>query len=148
MFHLAHCANGALLSRYHLEAGIAACHCAAPDFDSTDWAQILALYDRLVSFDPSPIIALNRAVAVARVRGPAAGITAVESIRNRAQLDSYYLLYAVLGEFEAQLGNLSAATGYFRQAVELTQVRSERLFLSKRIQSCERPANVAGAVSA
>lgn len=137
MFHLGQSADGEILSRYHLEAGIAACHCAAPDFDSTNWGQILALYDHLVAFDHSPIIALNRAVAVANVRGPAAGIAAVESIRNREQLDSYYLLYAVLGEFESQLGNYSTAAGYLRQALELTQLKSEQVFLSRRIQSCE-----------
>jgi RNA polymerase sigma-70 factor (ECF subfamily) len=139
MFHLAQSAAGEEISRYHLEAGIAACHTAAPDFESTDWSQILELYDRLVAFDNSPIVALNRAVAVASVHGPAAGIAAVQAIRNRAQLDSYYLLYAVLGDFEARRSNLPAAAAYFRQALELTQLKSEQLFLSKRIQACETP---------
>jgi predicted RNA polymerase sigma factor len=136
MFHFAHSAAGEDLSRYHLQAGIAACHCAAKHYDSTDWRQILALYDHLVALDDSPIVGLNRAVAVANVRGPAAGIAAVETIRNRAQLDSYYLLYAVLGEFEARQANFSAAAAYFRQALELTPVKSEQLFLSKRIETC------------
>jgi RNA polymerase sigma-70 factor (ECF subfamily) len=148
MFHLAQSAEGAQITRYHLEAGISACHCAAPDFDSTDWGQILALYDRLVAFDASPIIALNRAVAVANVHGPSAGIQAVEFIRNRAQLDSYYLLYAVLGDFEARLANFSAAAGYFRQALELAQLKSEQVFLYRRIQACENQKNEAAAVSA
>jgi len=137
MYHLAQSAEGECLTRYHLEAGISACHCAAPDFESTNWQQILDLYDRLVAFDDSPIIALNRAVAVANVHGPATGIRAVESIRNRAQLDSYYLLYAVLGDLEARQANFSAAAGYFRQALELTQLKSEQVFLSRRIQTCE-----------
>ncbi len=137
MFHFAQSAEGEELTRYHLQAGIAACHCAAPDYDATDWNQILALYDRLVALDDSPIIALNRAVAVAHVEGPGAGIAAVESIRNRAQLDSYYLLYAVLGDFEARQANFSSAAGYFRQAIELTELKSEQVFLSKRIQACE-----------
>jgi RNA polymerase sigma-70 factor (ECF subfamily) len=147
MFHLAQSAAGEQITRYHLEAGISACHCAAPDFDSTDWTQILALYDRLVAFDASPIIALNRAVAVANVHGPAAGIRAVESIRNRAQLDSYHLLYAVLGDLEARLANFAAAAGYFRQALELTQLKSEQIFLSRRIQACEGQKNEIAAVS-
>lgn len=137
MFHLAQSAAGDQLSRYHLEAGIAACHCAAQDFESTDWRRILALYDQLVAFDDSPIIALNRAVAVANVVGPGAGIAALESIRNRAQLDSYYLLYAVFGDLEFRQGNYSAASGYFRQARELTQLKSEQTFLSKRIEACD-----------
>jgi RNA polymerase sigma-70 factor (ECF subfamily) len=137
MFHLAQSAEGQELSRYHLEAGISACHCAAPDFQSTNWPQILALYDQLLVFDSSPIIALNRAVAVSNVHGPAAGIRAVDSITNRSQLDSYYLLYAVLGELEARQANFSAAAGYFRQALELTQLKSEQAFLSRRIQHCQ-----------
>jgi RNA polymerase sigma factor (sigma-70 family) len=148
MFHLAQSAEGEQLSRFHLEAGIAACHCAASDFAATNWRQILALYDQLVAFDQSPIIALNRAVAVAAVDGPTAGIRAVESIRNRQHLDSYYLLYAVLGDFEAQLGNFSAAVGYLRQALELTQLKSEQVFLSRRIQACEQRKQTPVAVSA
>lgn len=146
MFHFAQSATGEEISRYHLEAGIAACHIAAVDYDSTDWRQILALYDGLVTFDGSPIIALNRAVAVANFHGPAAGIAAVEAIRNRAQLDSYYLFYAVLGDFEARQSNFPAAAAYFRQALELTQLKSEQLFLAKRIQACdERRTELASA---
>jgi RNA polymerase sigma factor (sigma-70 family) len=148
MFHFAQSAAGEQLTSYHLQAGIAACHCAAKDYDSTDWKQILALYDRLIEFDNSPIIALNRAVAVANVFNPAAGIAAVEAIRNRSQLDSYYLLYAVLGDFEAQQANYPAAAAYFRQALDLTPHKSEQLFLAKRIQACEecRPEPAAASV--
>ena len=109
MQHLSRSAAGEALSEYHLQAGIAACHCAARDYASTDWPQILALYDRLVEIDASPVVALNRAIAVANVRGPAAGIAAVEAIRDREKLESYHLLYAVLGEFEARLGRSTAA---------------------------------------
>jgi RNA polymerase sigma factor (sigma-70 family) len=147
MFHLGQSADGEEISRYHLEAGISACHCAAPDFDSTNWGQILALYNQLTAFDDSPIIALNRAVAVANVHGPLAGIRAVESIRNRAQLDSYYLLYAVLGELESRRSNFQAAAGYFRQALELTQLKSEQIFLSRRVQICEERKDQAAPVA-
>jgi RNA polymerase sigma-70 factor (ECF subfamily) len=133
MFHLARSAAGETLSRYHVEAGIAACHCAAKDYDSTDWQQILALYDRLLEFDPSPVVALNRAVAVGNVHGPTAGIAAVEAIPNRDHLDGYYLLYAVLGEFEARRDDFLAAERYFRRSQELTHLKSEKAFLAKRI---------------
>jgi RNA polymerase sigma factor (sigma-70 family) len=148
MFHLSQSAAGEQLTSYHFQAGVAACHCAAKDYDSTDWKQILALYDRLIEFDNSPIIALNRAVAVANVFNPAAGIAAVETIRNRSQLDSYYLLYAVLGDFEARQANYLPAAAYFRQALDLTPHKSEQLFLSKRIQACEerRPEPAAASV--
>jgi RNA polymerase sigma factor (sigma-70 family) len=137
MFHLLQSAEGDEISDYHLQAGIAACHCAANDYESTDWPQILSLYDRLVVVDDSPVVALNRAVAVANVHGPTAGIEAVEAIRNRGKLSSYYLLYAVLGELEAQLNHPKIAADHFRTSLQLTEIKSEKIFLSKRIQACE-----------
>jgi len=148
MIHLSQSAAGEELTRYHLEAGIAACHCSAPDFASTDWGRILALYDRLIALDKSPIIALNRAVAVANVQGPAAGIAVVEAIKNREQLDSYYLLYAVLGDLELRRGQLATATGYFRQALELTDLPSERRFLAKRIDDCTQSSRETSGIAA
>ncbi|MBM3839628.1 MAG: hypothetical protein FJ398_16990 [Verrucomicrobia bacterium] len=82
MFHLAKSAAGNDITAYHLQAGIAAIHCTAKDYRSTDWRQILALYDRLVEIDNSPVVALNRAVALAQVCGPRAGIEAIESFRH------------------------------------------------------------------
>jgi RNA polymerase sigma factor (sigma-70 family) len=137
IFHLGQSAAGKEISEYHLQAGIAACHCVAKDYESTDWEQILSLYDQLVELDGSPVIALNRAVALAKVRGPREGIEAVESIRNRKALGAYYLLYAVLGEFEMQLKNFEAAAKYFRKALEFIEVKSEREFLSRRLRECE-----------
>src|SRR5438093_1562281 len=137
MFHFAQSAAGEEITEYHLQAGIAACHCAAKDYDSTDWQQILSLYDGLVEFDDSPVIALNRAIVVADIHGPRAGLDAIAAIQGREKLDSYYLLYAVLGEFEAQLNDPLAAAGYFRRSLQLAETRSEQLFLSKRFRACE-----------
>jgi predicted RNA polymerase sigma factor len=136
MFHFAESAAGDELSEYHLQAGIAACHCAARDYESTDWQKILSLYDRLVEFDQSPVVALNRAVAIANIRGPKAGLQAVRGIRDLNKLSSYYLLYAVLGEFEMQSGNLQVAAEQFRKSFELAETKSERAFLLKRLQRC------------
>jgi RNA polymerase sigma factor (sigma-70 family) len=137
MQHLSLSAAGNALTSYHLQAAIAACHCAAADYESTDWRKILSLYDQLLELEDSPVIALNRAVAVANVHGPQAGIEAVEAIHNGNQLNSYYLLYAVLGEFEKQLNHFQAAIDNFRKALELTELTSEQLFLSKRLQDSE-----------
>lgn len=137
MFYISHSAAGTEISEYHLQAGIAACHCAAPDYASTDWRQILAMYDRLVEFDDSPVVALNRAVALAEVHGPQAGIEAVEAIQNLQSLESYYLLYAVLGEFESRLNHSRAAAAHFRKSLQLAEIKSEQAFLSKRLQVCE-----------
>jgi RNA polymerase sigma-70 factor (ECF subfamily) len=135
--HLAQSAASAELTTYHLQAGIAACHCAASDYESTDWPRILSLYDRLVELDDSPVIALNRAVALAQLRGPGAGIEAVEAIPNRRSLDCYYLFYAVLAEFEAQLNDFQAAVVHLRKAIQLTEVRSEQSLLSSRLRDYE-----------
>jgi len=137
LFHFARSATGEEVTEYHLEAGIAACHCAAKDYASTDWPQILTLYDRLVEFDDSPVVALNRAVALAEVHGPQAGIGAISQIQNLSSLESYYLLYAVLGEFEARLRHPRVAADHFRKSLQLAEIKSEQAFLSKRLQACE-----------
>jgi len=137
MYHLAHSAAGSELSEYHLQAGIAACHCAARDYAVTDWQHILELYDRLTELDESPVVALNRAVAVAELHGPQAGLAAVGAIGNLRSLESYYLLHAVRGEFEARLNHFPAAAGHFRKALQLAEIKSEQAFLAKRLAACE-----------
>src|SRR5437867_12885102 len=137
MSHLRESAAGEAMSEYHLQAGIAACHATAADYRSTDWARILSLYDRMMEFDDSPVVALNRAVAVANVHGAKTGLEAVRAIRDSKKLDSYYLLYAVIGEFEMRLNNREAAAQEFRKAFELTETKSERAFLLKRLRDCE-----------
>jgi RNA polymerase sigma-70 factor (ECF subfamily) len=142
LFHLARSAEGEDITKYHLEAGIAACHGAAMNYALTDWRQILLLYDRLVEFDDSPIVALNRAVALAEVQGPLAGIEAVGQIQNLPSLESYYLMYAVLGDFESRLNHAEAAAAHFRKSLELAEIKSEQAFLSKRLQTCERQIEI------
>jgi RNA polymerase sigma-70 factor (ECF subfamily) len=137
MFHFARSAAGEEISEYHLQAGIAASHCAAKDYESTNWDQILSLYDRLVEFDDSPVIALNRAIVIANIDGPKAGLDAVAAIQNREKLDSYYLFYATVGELECQLNDPLAAADHFRKSLQLAETRSEQQFLSKRLQACE-----------
>lgn len=134
--HLGRAASGEDLGEYHLQAGIAACHCAAASYPATDWLAILAHYDQWLKISDSPIVALNRAVALAKVEGPAAGLRAVEAIPHRRQLDGYYLTYAVLGEFEAQLGHFEIAITHLRHALQLTELKFEQSFLTKNIREC------------
>ena len=136
MSHLRESAAGAEISEYHLQAGIAACHATAITYESTDWTRILSLYDRLIEFDDSPVMALNRAVAVANVHGPETGLQTLRAIHDREKLDSYYLFYAVMGELEMRLDNREAASKQFRKAFELAETKSERAFLLKRLQRC------------
>jgi RNA polymerase sigma-70 factor (ECF subfamily) len=138
LFHLAKSASGDEITGYHLQAGIAACHCTAPDYESTDWARILELYDQLIGIDDSPVIALNRAVAMAQVHGPQAGLDALNGIPNRQSLESYYLFYAVRAEFESQLCAYQSAATHLRRALQLAELKSEQTLLSRRLQECER----------
>jgi RNA polymerase sigma factor (sigma-70 family) len=142
MYHFAQSASGDELTEYHLQAGIAACHCAAKKYSETDWSRILALYDRLIEIDNSPIVALNRAIVIANIHGPQAGLDALQAIEDLDKLESYYLLYAAMGEFEQQLNHLPAAAGHFRKALELAELKSEKTFLAKKLEACE-PAAVA-----
>lgn len=142
ILHLGLSTQGDQASEYHLQAAIAACHSLAPDAASTDWQQILKLYDHLTQLNDSPVIALNRAVALARVQGPEKGIAAVESILDRQPLDSYHLFHAVLGELEAQRQQYEAAAGHLRTALQLASMTSERSLLHKRLQEMEdRPSS-------
>lgn len=134
--HLGLAGQGGSLSDYHLEAGIAACHSTAADVATTDWRRILALYDLLIARTRSPIAALNRAVAVARVHGPQAALDALDAIANRDSLDSYHLYHSVRGSFTAELGRKSEARGSFEKALALVQLPSERVFLLRRIDEC------------
>jgi RNA polymerase sigma-70 factor (ECF subfamily) len=127
-------ADGEKITELHLESGIAACHCLAENYDATDWSRILMLYDMLVAINDSPVVSLNRAIAISKVHGPQAGIQAVEEIKDRRHLDKYYLLYAVLGEFHMALGSFEEAAKSYRRALELTQVRSEQLFLTSKLE--------------
>jgi len=130
---LGHAAQGSAISEYHLEAGIAACHSTAPDDASTNWPRILALYDQLLTLKSSPIAAMNRAVAVARVHGPQAGMDALDAITDRSKLESYHLFHVIRGTFAAELGHQAAALTHFRQAGNLASLPAERDFIARRI---------------
>jgi RNA polymerase sigma factor (sigma-70 family) len=136
--HMARAAQGTELSEYHLQAAIAACHCTAVDFASTDWTRILSYYDELLRLKPSPVIALNRAVAVAHLRGPQAALDEIENIPQRGKLESNYLLHAVIGELYRQLKDDEAATESFRRALQLAEVEPEQAFLMRMLEQSSK----------
>lgn len=138
--HLTKAAEGTDLSEYHLQAGIAACHCTAADYPSTDWKRILAHYDCWVEISESPVVALNRAVAVANVHGARAGMEAIKAIARPEQLETYYLFHAVIGDFEERLDRKQEAAARFSKAIELTGVAAERSFLEERQRACDPEA--------
>jgi RNA polymerase sigma-70 factor (ECF subfamily) len=119
---------------YTIQAAIAAVHAEAPDPSATDWAQIVGLYDVLLGEDPSPVIELNRAVAIAMRDGAAAGLELVEEILHRGDLRNYHLAHAARAELARRLGRLDEARESFERALALTKQEPERRFLQQRIQ--------------
>ena len=134
--HLQRAAHSAELSEYHVLAGIASCHATASHYDATNWSSILRYYDVLVTMNHSPVIALNRAVALAKVEGPQAGIAALEKIRDLPPMQSYYLMPATLAEFHLRLGQHAQALACYQQALALTGTEPERQFLLQKIAEC------------
>ncbi len=131
--HLEASGAGSEVSRFHLEAGIAACHALAPSDEATDWRRILGLYDELLARDASPIVALNRAVAVAKVHGPAEGVRALESLPGRAALEHYHLWHAVMGQLWLDAGEPAKAATSLRRAHALAALEPERSLLARRL---------------
>jgi RNA polymerase sigma-70 factor (ECF subfamily) len=134
MAHLDRAAAGDEASPFHLQAGIASCHCLASRYEETDWARILSLYDLLVTTDASPVVALNRAVAVGKVRGGAAGLATLNDIRNQEALQRYHLFYAVRAELLAELGRNEEARRDYGRALSCTELVAERNYLLKRLR--------------
>jgi RNA polymerase sigma-70 factor (ECF subfamily) len=123
---------------YALQAAIAAVHAGAPAAADTDWTEIVGLYDLLLRTDPSPVVELNRAVAVAMRDGPAAGLALVDAILDRGDLKDYRLAHAARAELARRLGRHADARASFERALKLTRQEPERRFLQKRI--AELPA--------
>jgi RNA polymerase sigma-70 factor (ECF subfamily) len=126
-------ARGDRLSTYHLEAGIAAAHATARDFASTDWEQIAGLYTALLELNPSPVIVLNRAVAISRWQGPAAGLEAMGEIEQHPSLAHYYLLHATLARLWQEAGDPARAAFYYSRALACECSAPERRFLERRL---------------
>ncbi len=123
---------GEALGPYTLQAAIAACHARARTPQETDWVRILALYDALAELAPSPVVELNRAVALAMASGPAAGLELVDSLAAEPALQGYHLLPGVRGDLLAKLGRFDEARAEFERAASLTQNLPERLLLLER----------------
>ena len=125
-------ALGGAYGPYALQAAIAACHARARAVEETDWTRIVALYDALAQLMPSPVVELNRAVALAMAFGPAAGLEVVDTLRAEPSLEGYHLLPSVRGDLLAKLGRFEEARAEFERAASLTQNTRERTLLLKR----------------
>ena len=129
-------ASGDRLTAWHVEAAIASCHAIAPSFAETDWPEIAAHYDQLLELKPTPVVALNRAVAVAMAEGPRAGIDAISEIASHPSLRDYLPLPATLGELWLRAGDRARAAEYFARALELPGTMPEKRFLLRKLSEC------------
>ena len=127
---------GGALGPYALQAAIAACHARARAAEDTDWERIAALYDALAQLLPSPVVELNRAVAVAMAFGPAAGLDLVDALQSEPSLQGYHLLPSVRGDLLAKLGRPAEAQAEFKHAASLTRNERERKLLLQRAAAC------------
>ena len=128
---------------YGLQAAIAACHMRARTAEETDWERIVLLYDALMQTTPSPIVALNRAVAVGMVQGPAAGLAAVDAIATHAAdsaLARYHLLHSVRGDLLMKMGSFPEAREEIQRAIALTQNLREQELLTERLKQMDKAA--------
>jgi len=123
---------------YTIQAAISAVHADAPDAAATDWEEIVGLYDVLLQADASPVIELNRAVAVAMHQGPQAGLELVDAILARGDLVDYHLAHSARGELCRRLGNLDGARASYEQALGLTRQAPERRFLERRLEELSK----------
>ena len=124
--------------RYALQAAIAACHARARRAEETDWARIAGLYEALAELAPSPVVELNRAVALAMAYGPAAGLAVVDGLTSEPALKAYHLLPSVRGDLLAKLGRFDEARAEFERAATLTRNARERELLRERAAACAR----------
>jgi len=134
--YLEHSASGPVVTAYHIEAAIAAAHATAPTLDETDWNAIVELYDRLMRIAASPVVALNRAIAIGQRDGPVSGLHALRSIADSDRLRRYPFYPAAMGELEWRRGNRDAAREHFAAAAALARNPVERRFLVKRAAEC------------
>lgn len=134
--HLDASARGERLTRYHVEAAIASCHAVAPTFEDTDWRQIVEHYDDLMQLEPSPVVGLNRAIAVAMLEGPAAAIDEVERLASHSSMTTYLPLAATLGELWLRRGDRNRAAEHFTRALELPASLPEKRFLLRKLNEC------------
>lgn len=131
-------ARGSEASEYHVEAAIASVHATAGGSEDTDWGKIVSLYDLLIMIRPSPIVALNRAIAIAQRDGPDAGIEEIRAIRHADRLASYPFYWAALGEFELRRKRFELAQQHFRSTLTLARNEAERHFFSQRLHAAEK----------
>jgi RNA polymerase sigma factor (sigma-70 family) len=136
LYYLERAARGERFSRYHVEAAIAVEHCLAPSYQETRWDAIARLYEALERVAPSPLNTLNRAIAIAEWKGPAAGLTLLEALKPPGWLVGYYLWDATLGELYRRHGNRDRAIAHLTRALDAAPTHAEKALLRRRLGAC------------
>jgi RNA polymerase sigma-70 factor, ECF subfamily len=132
---------------YQIQAAIAALHDEAPSWAETDWPQIAGLYGRLVTLDPSPVVELNLAAAIAMADGPAIGLAMMDGLAASGSLDTYPYLHAARADLLRRLDRRSEAASAYRRALELTDNGAEQAFLQRRLEGLTASDEVPGRLS-
>jgi RNA polymerase sigma-70 factor (ECF subfamily) len=130
-------ASGTQVSEYHLEAAIASVHAEATGLQDTDWSRIVSLYDLLLALNPSPVVALNRAIAVAEASGPAAGLKELAALDAPESFQRYPFYQAALGELTLRCGMADDARQHFQAALAMARNSMERQFLQERLRQVQ-----------
>jgi RNA polymerase sigma-70 factor (ECF subfamily) len=138
IYHLERAATGDTISRYHVEAAIVYEHCKAARYEDTDWNAILGYYNLLAKLIPSPVVLLNRAIAIKELEGPQAAIDVIRKIPGIDYLQNYYLLHAILGELLAQTGKKEKAISHYEKALLLAVSKAERKFIQGRLDEVRK----------
>jgi RNA polymerase sigma-70 factor (ECF subfamily) len=129
-------ASEGVINTYYIQAAISACHCIATSFEKTNWTEIMNLYNLLIRIDHSPVVHLNRIVALSKVHGPANALKELNIVSNTGSLDSYYLYYAVKGELLMEMSSWNEATINFETARRLTLNQNEQKLIHQKITFC------------
>jgi len=140
LHYLQRATENAEVSNYLILAAISANYCIATDYESTDWENILTLYDNLMEIDPSPVVLLNRAIVLSKIDGAAKALDELERIESDAQLKSYHLFYSTKAEFFIQLGLFENAVKSLENAIGLAPLISIKELLRKKLEFCKEKA--------
>lgn len=134
--YLQKAADEGVINTYYIQAAISACHCTAPAYEQTDWQEILKLYDLLTRIDNSPVVELNRIVALSKVHGPQKSLEALNGLDSGESMQNYYLFHAVKGEILMELFQWARAKESFQTAASLTENSGERKLIAQKIAAC------------
>jgi RNA polymerase sigma-70 factor (ECF subfamily) len=138
LYHLGKITESRQISIYHVLATISAYHCSSPNYESTNWSAILSLYDTLIIFDHSPIVLLNRAIAVAKIHGSGQAIAELVELESTGPLENYYLLHSTLAELYIEQKQYEKAANSLEKAIQLTRNDAEIRLLTSKLEHCKK----------